>query len=313
MNKAVRTVLDDCLGVREGENVLVVTDPSRSAIGIALVEEARRMGAEAVIAEMTERAGNGVEPPPQVASAMLAADVVAAPTTMSLSHTEARHQASAKGVRVATLPGITEDMLVRTMNADYSGVRERSAAVAEALSQGAEVRITSPAGTDLMVGIEGREGLSDDGDLRAAGAFGNLPAGEGFIAPVEGKTSGTIVFDGSLGSLGILEEPLTIVIEDGYAEKFSGGAADEFVKSIEQYGRDAFAVAELGIGTNDTAMLTGQVLEDEKILGTVHVALGDNHNFGGSIRVSSHQDGVVLDATVTIDGKVVLQDGRLSI
>jgi leucyl aminopeptidase (aminopeptidase T) len=173
------------------------------------------------------------------------------------------------------------------------------------------VHITSAAGTDVTIPIEGRTGLSDDGDLRAPAAFGNLPAGEGFIAPVENGTNGRIVFDGSIWPVGILEEPLTVDIADGYATDLSGPRAQEFRSWIEPHGREAFAVAELGIGTNDSAKLTGNVLEDEKILGTIHVAFGDNHSFGGNVRVPSHQDGIVMAPTVRIDGTTVLEDGRL--
>jgi leucyl aminopeptidase (aminopeptidase T) len=242
---------------------------------------------------------------------MLAADVLIAPTTKSISHTEARRAASERGVRAATMPNVTEDMLVRAMSANYEEVRRRSGILAELLTAGAGVRITSPKGMDLSLSIEGRTGISDDGDLRAPGSFGNLPAGEGFVAPVEGTASGRIVFDGSIWPIGLLEEPLEVDVVDGYAESFSGAAATAFRGIVEPYGKDAVAVAELGIGTNDAAELTGQVLEDEKILGTIHIAFGDNRSFGGSIRVSSHQDGVVLSPTVTIDGEVVLAQGRL--
>jgi leucyl aminopeptidase (aminopeptidase T) len=313
IDKAIHTVLVDCLDVKEGENVLVVTDPSRRSIAEALIIGARDLGADAVFAEMSERASNGTEPPPPIAAAMLESDVFVAPTAKSLSHTEARHAASQKGVRAATMPGIDEGMLIRTMTADYAEVRRRSAALAELLSNGTEVRITSPAGTDVVFNIDGRDGLSDDGDLRAPGSFGNLPAGEGFVAPVEGKTNGRIVFDGSIWPVGLLTDPLVVEVVDGYATDFSGGAAEEFTATIEPYGREAFAVAELGIGTNETATLTGLVLEDEKVLGTIHIAFGDNHSFGGQIRVSSHQDGVVLKPHVVIDGKVILDQGQLQI
>lgn len=309
MDKALHSVLVECLGVSEGENVLVLTDPQRRGIGDALVAGARGLGAEAVLIEMAERITHGTEPPDLVAAAMLECDVFIAPTTKSVSHTAARRAASDKGVRAATMPDVTEDMLVRTMSADYREVKRRSQAVADLLTQGTEVRITSTAGTDLTLSIEGREGLCDDGDLTAPGAFGNLPAGEGFIAPVEGRTNGRLVFDGSIWPVGRLAEPLAITIEDGYAVAFEGPAAEPFRDVVEPHGRDAFAVAELGIGTNEAATLTGNVLEDEKILGTIHVALGDNHSFGGTVRVSSHQDGIVLSPTLRIDGTTVVEDG----
>ena len=311
LRAAVKTVLTECLGVKAGEDVLVLTDPNKRSMADALVAEARVMGAETILTEMAERETHGSEPPDAVAEAMLACDVLIAPTTKSLSHTEARHRASAKGIRAATMPGVNEDMLVRTMNADYGEIRRRSHALARLITDGDEVHITSSAGTDVRLSVAGREGLADDGDLTSSGAFGNLPAGEGFVAPVEGATRGRIVFDGSIWPIGRLAEPLTVDIADGYATAISGGQADEFNQVLRRYGRDAYAVAELGIGTNEAAELTGNVLEDEKILGTIHVAFGDNHTFGGAIRVSSHQDGVVLAPTVRIDSAVVLEDGRL--
>ena len=312
-DRPVETVLVDCLGVTSSETVLVVTDPKRRPIAQRLVDRARALGAETILVDMSERETNGTEPPPAVAAAMLECDVFIAPTTKSVSHTQARKAANERGVRAATMPQITEDMLERTMAADYAQVRRRSAALAQALTAGSEVRITSAQGTDITLSIEGREGIADDGDLRAPGSFGNLPAGESFIAPVEGRTNGVIVFDGSIWPIELLEEPLVVRIEDGYVVDISGWRADEFRKTLEPHGREAFAIAELGIGTNDAARLTGNVLEDEKIMGTIHIAFGDNHTFGGTVRVSSHQDGIVMQPTLTIDGKPFVEAGKLLI
>jgi leucyl aminopeptidase (aminopeptidase T) len=292
-------------------DVLIVTDPPKRAIAERLLLESRELGAETVLMEMSARDTHGAEPPSSVAAAMLECDVFIAPTSKSMSHTEARHAACGKGARGATMPDITEDMLVRTMSADYDKVRRLSQLLADAITTGSEVRITSEEGTDVTMSIKDREGLSDDGDLRAAGKFGNLPAGEGFVAPVEGLTNGTIVFDGSIWPIGKLSEPLVATIKDGYATDFSGADASRFKEILDPSGPEAYAVAELGIGTNEKAILTGNILEDEKILGTVHVAFGDNHSFGGVIRVSSHQDGIVLHPRLAIDGKVLLEGGRL--
>lgn len=311
LRSSVETVLDECLGVQAGEQVLVLTDPAKSKIGRALVEGARSMGAEGLLVEMAERETHGTEPPPAVAAAMLECDVLVAPTSKSVSHTAARRAASEKGVRAATMPDITVEMLARTMSADFDAVRRRSRAVAALLSDGSRVRITSSKGSDLTLSIEGRTGISDDGDLRGRGAFGNLPAGEGFIAPFEGSANGRLVIDGTVWPLGLLDDPLVVDFENGYATGFAGTGADRFRAALEPYGREAFAVAELGIGTNEAAILTGNVLEDEKVLGTIHLALGDNHSFGGTVRVSSHQDGIVLEPTLTIDDRHVLRDGDL--
>jgi leucyl aminopeptidase (aminopeptidase T) len=311
IQSAVRTALVDCMEINRGEDVLVVTDPAKRAIAEAIVASARELGAEVVLMEMSERESHGSEPPRPVAVAMLECDALLAPTSKSISHTEARKTACDNGARVATMPDITEEILVRTMGADYKAVKRRSDAIAKLLTDGKEVHISSSQGTDVIFSIEGRNGLSDNGDLTEPGAFGNLPAGEGFIAPVEGMTNGRLVFDGSVWPIGRLEAPLIVDIEGGYARSFSGSAGERFRSILDRHGSEAFAVAELGIGTNEAATLTGNVLEDEKIMGTIHVAFGDNHSFGGTVRVSSHQDGIVLEPTVDIDGTRLLEDGRL--
>jgi leucyl aminopeptidase (aminopeptidase T) len=211
------------------------------------------------------------------------------------------------------MPQITKEVLLRTMSADYAEVKRRSEAVAALLTAGSEVRIISSEGTDLTLSLEGRKGLADTGDLHAPGAFGNLPAGEGFVAPAEGVSQGVVVFDGTIAGIEKLQSPLTVRIEDGYATSIKGEQASELRALLEPYGRDAHAVAELGIGTNEAARLSGNLLEDEKIMGTIHVALGDNHSFGGSIRVASHIDGVVLRPTLTVDSEILVENGRLSV
>ncbi|HEV2754211.1 MAG TPA: aminopeptidase [Actinomycetota bacterium] len=311
LSASAAAILDDCLQVRAGEELLVVADPGTRRIGEVLVAGGRERGAEAVLVEIAERTTNGTEPPPSVAAAMASCDVLIAPTTKSLSHTEARRAANAAGARAATMPGITEEMMARTMAADFASLRPRSREVARLLTEGSEVRITSAAGTDLTIGIAGRTALSDDGDLSEPGAFGNLPPGEAFLAPVEGTTNGTLVVDGTMWPAGRLSEPLVWEVSGGYVREMTGRHADEVRAAIEPYGHEAFAIAELGIGTNDAAQLTGNVLEDEKILGTIHVAIGDNHTFGGTVRVSSHQDGIVLDPTLSIDGRTIVEGGKL--
>ena len=183
LDRAVRTVVRDCLVVREGENVLVVANPATQTIGERLRGEAQGAGGDSVLAVMSDRAQHGAEPPAAVAAAMREADVVIVPTVQSLSHTAARRAATDAGARAATLPGVTEEMLARVMSADMAEIRRRGRAVADILTAGSEARITCPNGSDLVLNLEGRTGIPDAGELSEPGAFGNLPCGEGFISP----------------------------------------------------------------------------------------------------------------------------------
>jgi leucyl aminopeptidase (aminopeptidase T) len=307
LSPAVRAVVHDCLAIKPGENVLVIADPPLLTLAQALREAAREAGAETVLALMDEREMDGAEPPATVAGALAACDVFMAPTTRSLSHTMARKRANDAGARGATMPGVSEDMLVRVMAIDFDTMAGRSNAVAALLDGAREARVTCPLGSDLRLNLEGRPGLPDDGRLTEAGTFGNLPAGEAFIAPVGGE--GTVVAS-SLSPLGLSDEPATLTVRDGHIVAAEGGLGPEYLALLQAHGEKGTNLAELGVGTNDRAQLTGNVLEDEKILGTVHVAFGASAGIGGNVSVPIHLDVVVLDATLMVDGQTVLDSGR---
>ena len=311
LDKAVRAVVRDCLGVGDGEEVLVICNPATRELGERMQAEARQAGADAVLALMEERASHAAEPPRSVAAAMTAADVVLAPTVQSLSHTEARAAATAAGVRLATLPGVTAEMLARVMSADMEGLRRKGEAVAAALERGSEARITCANGSDLRLGLEHRHAIPDAGDLRASGAWGNLPCGEGFIAPVEGTGEGTLVVDGSIAALGLVDEPVRLTVSEGHLTAADGEAGEKLMELLTAHGPDGTNVAELGIGTNEKAILTGEVLEDEKILGTAHVAFGASASMGGTVQVPVHLDCVITRPTVEVDGEAIVRDGEL--
>ena len=248
LQRAVDTVIADCLGVAADEDVLVVADSETRELGDALRERAAAAGADAV------------------------------------------------------------DMLARVMAVDFAALRARSAAVARALSAADEAHLTCPRGSDLRLDLRGREAISDDGDLRARGAFGNLPCGEGFIAPAGGE--GTVVA-ASLASIGLATEPSQLVVRDGRLAEATGAEGEQLLAALSAHGEAGTNLAELGVGTNDRATLTGNVLEDEKILGTAHIAFGASAGIGGTVAVPIHLDAVVLDATLTADGTPILDGGRL--
>lgn len=311
LDRAVRTVIRDCLGVEPGEEVLVVCNPVTEALGALLRINAQGDGAEAALAVISERDSHAAEPPETVAAAMLVADVVLAPTIQSLSHTEARRAATEAGVRVASMPGITEEMLARVMGADMRQLRRRGANVCAQLSTGVEAHITCAKGSDLRLDLEGRTAISDAGVLTKRGAFGNIPCGEGFIAPVEGRAEGTLVVDGSIAGVGRLEEPVTLEIVAGHLTDASGEDGALLMELLTRHGPEATNVAELGIGTNEEAILTGHILEDEKILGSAHVAFGASAAIGGTVQVPVHLDCVLLEPTVELDGKPIVLAGEL--
>src|SRR5690242_17615283 len=306
--RAVRTVVRRCLAVAPAENVLVVVDEPLQDVGEALRREAQAAQADAVLAVMSPRENHGVEPPPPIAQAFAACDVFIAPTSRSLSHTQARKRASDNGARGATMPTVTADMLSRLMDVDLDVLAARSRAVTDLLTAADEAHVTCPRGTDLRLDLTGRRGIADDGDLTAPGSFGNLPCGEGFISPAGGE--GTIATR-SLASLGLVKgHPAHLTVQDGRLTEATGEAGERLLELLTGAGEQGTNLAELGVGTNDRARLTGNILEDEKMLGTVHVAFGASAGIGGTVAVPIHLDVMVTEATLTVGDVAVLEGGR---
>jgi leucyl aminopeptidase (aminopeptidase T) len=313
LDTASQIAIRDCMGAKKDEKILVITDEIKREIGLSLYENAIRMGYFALLVEMKSGKVNGEEPSDEVADLMQKFDVVFCPTAKSLTHTDARRAASAKGVRIATFPGITKDVMIRGMNADYNKIAALSINVKNILEKGKTIRVTAPAGTDISFSIEGRTAYASKGLFHAKGESGNLPTGETYLAPIEGTANGVFVVDGSMAGLGLIKNlNIRIEVENGYATKITGGSiASKLRKQLDAVGKDARNIAEFGIGTNDSAKLSGVLLEDEKVLGTIHIALGNNVSMGGNVNVPIHLDGVVKKPTVWLDNKLLMKDGKL--
>ncbi len=298
-SRVVELVLKKCLGHREGEAVVIVTDTPFEPMAREFAAAAGRLGAETALVAMAPRRNHGEEPPPAVAEAMRSAPVAVLLTSKSLTHTVARRRASEQKVRIASMPGADPRRLEYLLDIDYDELKAREEEIARRLRGARQVRITTPAGTDLSFEIGGRTVYTDCGDLRSPGAFGNLPAGEVCLAPVEGTGKGVLVVDGSVGGSGKVITPITLRFEAGAAVEISDPQLRE---TLQSHGPLAFSLAEFGIGTNPKADIVGNVLEDEKAIGTAHVALGANASMGGAVQVPIHIDLILLRAAVEIDG-----------
>ncbi|WP_336035183.1 aminopeptidase [Halobacterium yunchengense] len=307
LREAAETAVEQCLGLRADETCVVVTDDERAAIGEALYEVASEVSEDTTVLRYPPLDQHGEEPPAPVAAAMEASDVFLAPTTKSLSHTRARGNANDAGARGATLPGITEEVFTTGLDADYETIRQHCEDVLAQVEGADELRVTTPKGTDITFEVGDREWRDDTGIVHEPGDFSNLPAGEVFVSPE--SADGTYVVDGTMRPHGRLAEgqELRFEVEDGYVTDISDDDIREQVETAsEAVGRDAYNLAELGIGTNVAVTdLVGSVLLDEKAAGTVHIAIGDDAGIGGDTDAPLHLDGIVLEPTVYADGETV--------
>ena len=232
------------------------------------------------------------------------AKVVIALSNNSTSHTRFRSLLNHTGCRFASLPHFDPEMFFTAMRVDWRLLSERTNLLADRINRAVEIRVESGNGTQMKFGKRGRTAAGDDGLLTAPGSFGNLPAGEVYLAPVEGTSEGVMVLE--YAPMRKLSSPLRLIVRDGRVSDILG---DEPFRAFleEKFAQSPLNrnIAELGIGTNDRASRPDNILEAEKILGTIHIALGDNSSFGGTVSTPFHEDYVFYGPTVT----AILADG----
>ena len=310
LDKSCKIILKDCMNLRGDESCLIITDSELREIGFQLFKNSSRITRKIKLVTIPIPETHGSEPPQNVAKEMLKYDVILMPTTKSLSHTRARENASRKGARIASMPGITSDMTKRALNVDFYKIRKINSKLISKLKNKDKITITTKKGTNIAFYAKGRRWIGDDGIYTKKGAFGNLPSGEIFIAPLENRTNGMIIVDASVGGIGKVDRDIEIDVRGGFIDNISyGKVANAFKKSLKNRLRKN--VAELGIGTNCKAKVTGNVLEDEKVFGTCHIAFGNNLHFGGKVDVHFHVDVVIKNPTIRADNILIMENGRI--
>lgn len=314
LEDAARLIVRQCLAIQKSESVLVITDDPLHEIGYMLYKAACKSKARTMMLEIQPMLHSGQEPHISVAEIMQQVNVLILATSQSLSHTQARRMACRNGARCISLPGINHASFERITMFDFAQLADASVKLADILTIGRTVRVTAANGTDLAMSIENRKGYPEIGIVTKPGEFSNLPAGEASLAPLEGTADGTLVVDSGFGIPGHHEDPINIRIKEGRAVRISGTkCAAKLKQQLKKYGPEARWIAEFGIGTNQNAQICGLTLEDEKVFGTCHIALGNNVSFGGTIDVPLHLDGIVYQPTVVIDGKKIVDNGILII
>lgn len=313
LEKAADIVLKQYMNLKKKENILIVFDKNKRRLANIFLKSAKKITKNTFSIETPVAKINGKEPPKIIAEEMKKYAVVLLITTKSLSHTNARRKACKVGARIASMPGITEDIVKRTLTADYKKISKIGKRIAKKLIGKKFLRIQTKLGTDLI--IPNRKVKHDNGLYHKKGSFGNLPAGEICFAPFENKTNGIFIVDKSMAGIGKLKSNIRFIVKDGYVTKIEGkDEAKKLSSLLKKFNnKKVYNIAELGIGTNYKAKITGIVLEDEKVLGTVHIALGDNTSYGGKIKAPMHLDGVISKPTIFADNKKIMENGTLLI
>jgi len=340
VEKGVINMLRVNMGVKNGEKILVVTDfPTQKEwekMGSEKIADALRRSLLAkVVSEIAAEkfskcpvefhaypsvGRHGTDPGKEVEEKMKRADVVIAITSYSLSHTNAREEACKAGARIASMPNFLPEMFYSggPMAADYEKIVEETKKIAKLLTAANEAVVKSKEGTDITFSVAGREGELDTGIYTKKGDWGNLPSGEAYIAPVEGTAKGKVVVD--KGWYPDLKENMIFTFKDGKVTDVIGGRdVGETFRNLLSPRRDEEPyisrrnLAELGVGTNPYAKRPDNILEAEKIRGTVHIAVGDNSHIGGTVVADLHEDFIIHHPNLILDGKTIMRNGKFLI
>jgi len=312
--KAAKIILNKCMGLKSTESCLILTDGTgdRQKIAEVLFDTAKKITDHAGLRLIPVLGQNGQEPDQNIVKELVTYDVIIMLTEKSLSHTKARQAATDRGARVASMPSITMKTLKRAIDVNYEKMIERTKKLSDILDRGRRVQITATIGTNLSFSIEGRTAHGRKcGILDKSGYWGNLPDGESFIAPVEGTANGVYVVDATHAGIGKISVPIWIKVKNGRAYEIDNPKLARQLEMVKD--PHAYNIAEFGIGTNDKARISGTVLEDEKVMGTCHIALGSNFSFGGKVQVPLHLDGVIMDPDILVDNLLVMKKGKLKI
>jgi 2,5-dihydroxypyridine 5,6-dioxygenase len=306
--------MTQCAGVKPGENVVIACDTHKMRMAETLAAAAYAVGGIPTIVAFPPTGAHGAQVPKAVVGACARSDVFFLPTSWSMTHTDARIEAIKNGARGTTMCEVTEDCLcVGGIQANYEENDRLARKIGALVAKAKTIRMTSEAGTDLRGEITNRPVQYETGLFREPGQFAALPNSEINISPVEGTTEGVIVGDVRLMGYGVTrDEPITIQVRGGEVVEATGGKAAEYLNTtLRSFNdRSAYNLAEFAVGLNPFCRTYATNLEDLGKLGFAHHGIGSNYAIGGKVLAPCHIDVIYSNATLEIDGKVVLDQGK---
>jgi aminopeptidase len=178
----------------------------------------------------------------------------------------------------------------------------------EKLKQAVKVKIRNPAGTDISLSVDRRPFFTDTKLDWERMKWMNLPTGEVIVAPVESSLEGKFVCDMAIGGIGPIHTPVALVAKSGKVQNVSSANAEVLRRVQDSLETDEMAnvVGEFAFGVNSKARFVEEFLESEKMLGTVHIAFGNNSDMPeGKNNSKNHMDFMISKPTV----KIITEDG----
>jgi leucyl aminopeptidase (aminopeptidase T) len=325
LRRDAELVVGVCMSVESGDVVTVITDNDHLSEADALAQIVVERGGFPVVCNNEYQVKRAIAdmtfpmaPPVNLHKAMVASDEIIIITNLEwanrFAHVSAVRESCNNNAKIASVEeGIGTWGLTK---ADILEATDRAKAAIERLNGRKWCRVTSPAGTDVRVCIEGRPALEVTPIKQRGQMMGPVPLwAEVAFAAVEDKTEGRIMVDGimlGIGLKGQVQEHIEWRVENGKCVSIEGGAEAERLSKVIAGVEGATVIGEFAFGTSEKSP-TGSPSE-KGLLGTVHFALGDNHNaYPGGKNVSVlHLDGNCLNASLQIEdtGEYIVKDGK---
>lgn len=311
IRKAARTILRKFLGLKINESVLIAVEDSLWDIGETFWQNAKKYSRHPILNVFTSNGSNGHSIPETLSHSLPVANAVIFLTTQQINQ-DLFAEARKKGARFFVIDRLSRELFSHLLEADYKNILYKSRRLADIFSIGRKLQLTSPYGTEASFVISRNKGIVETIFPQQPGELTLLPAGEACIHPTKHSIQGQIVLNGVAGGNKLFRNPVTLHVTENQIKQIKGKQeAEELRKTIRKFGKEGRKINELGIGTNGKARLGISAQQDEKVLGTVHLAFGQNHVTKVRRKVSQMVKGIILEPTVSIDGKLIIKDGHV--
>jgi leucyl aminopeptidase (aminopeptidase T) len=311
IERAARTILINCLGLKNQESVLIVTEESLMQEGEALWKYAKKLSKKPLLTCFYPRNSNLQELPKALFSSFGNSDSVIF-LTKQLVNEKIFDEARQIGSRIIVLQNASKELIERSLIANYNRISNLSRRLAEIFTIGKDLYLSSPSGTKAKISIFKRKGTAETGLVHQAGDFTYLPAGEACLNLSNNQIEGRINLDGIAGNKKLFSKPIVLFLKNNQISRIKGEkAAEQLRKELRKFGKNGRKIHEIGVGTNDKAVLGFSAQEDEKALGTLNIAFGQNHTTKAKGKLIQAIKGIILNPTVRIDGKLIIEDGNI--
>ena len=305
-----------------GDPLLIIVDTTNDMnLAHACLGAALRAGADAQLMVLPRYvSGSATDPGPIFSDAVRASKIVLA-FCGGVVRAPAMIEARAKGTRLLSSPTINkgniEDYVIRALlDIDHEAMLRNAQRAADLWDATDISRVTSPQGTDVSYQLAPRKSVIGDGALSEDGEADFFPGAQVNIAPVEETINGTIVIDASDSIQGVVHTPYSFTMEKGVITAVEGGKEADVMRDYLETRNDdtIYKLCHASIGLNPQAGISGNMIEDERMLAALDFGFGyQDPSMGGTVGLSPyHMDIMLATPTIYLDGKEMSGGGKLN-